>query len=57
VTVPSFPFLLFAALAAAAYNLPGIAKARPLVLLAANLGLLFSFSSSVTDLAGCGKRF
>jgi FkbH-like protein len=50
VTVPSFPFLLFAALAAAAYNLPGIAKARPLVLLAANLGLLFSFSSSVTDL-------
>jgi D-alanyl-lipoteichoic acid acyltransferase DltB (MBOAT superfamily) len=51
VTVPSFPFLLFAVLAAAAYNLPGMAKGRPLVLLAANLALLSSFSSGVTDLA------
>jgi alginate O-acetyltransferase complex protein AlgI len=51
VTVPSFPFLLFTLLAAAVYNLPGIERGRPLVLLAANLALLFSFSSSVTELA------
>jgi alginate O-acetyltransferase complex protein AlgI len=51
VTVPSFPFLLFALLAAAAYHLPGMAKGRPLVLLAVNLALLFSFSRGATDLA------
>ena len=49
-TVPSFPFLLFALLAAAVYNLPGMERGRPLTLLAANLAFLFSFSSSATDL-------
>jgi D-alanyl-lipoteichoic acid acyltransferase DltB (MBOAT superfamily) len=51
VTVPSFSFVLFALLAAAAYNLPGMGRGRPLVLLAANLALLFSFAHSATDLA------
>lgn len=53
-SVPSFPFVLFALLAAAAYNLPFLTRARPLVLLAANVALLLSFSRNAADLLPFG---
>jgi D-alanyl-lipoteichoic acid acyltransferase DltB (MBOAT superfamily) len=50
VSVPSFQFLLFALVAAAAYHLPLLKRARPLVLLVANVALLLSFSRGPADL-------